>query len=181
MNNTTCGDINGSFTANASGGIPPYKVVYSFENTAEQTVNFPNGDNSVEVNFLASGNYQVTITDSYNCSVFETIAIGSSTDLQADIFDFQYVTCGLDNGFAEVSITAGVPPFTYLWSNGANTARIENLSPGQYDVTITDGGGCQNENGIFIELNSEAIVIELDDLVNTTLWSRQWVYSSPGN
>ena len=49
--------------------------------------------------------------------------------------------CFSGDGWAMVNILAGVEPFTYLWSNGATTALIENLSPGNYSVTVTDALG----------------------------------------
>jgi len=33
-------------------------------------------------------------------------------------------------------------PFTYLWSNGANTSSIESLSAGTYDVTVYGANDC---------------------------------------
>ncbi|MGJ8722632.1 MAG: SprB repeat-containing protein, partial [Salinibacterium amurskyense] len=51
--------------------------------------------------------------------------------------------CNNNNlGSATVSITGGASPYTYLWSNGATTATITNLTPGTYSVTATDANGC---------------------------------------
>ncbi len=51
---------------------------------------------------------------------------------------------GACNGYgtASVNVSGGVPPYTYLWSNGATTSSI-NAPAGMYTVTVTNGG-CQN-------------------------------------
>lgn len=36
----------------------------------------------------------------------------------------------------------GVAPYTFLWSNGATTGTLNNLSPGIYTVTVTDSTLC---------------------------------------
>lgn len=48
--------------------------------------------------------------------------------------------CGLNNGTIIVNVD-GLPPFTYAWSNGATTANISALAPGDYTVSVTDGSG----------------------------------------
>ncbi|MGK0307432.1 MAG: hypothetical protein ACI8RP_000384, partial [Urechidicola sp.] len=54
------------------------------------------------------------------------------------------VDCELNNdGFAEVTaVTGGSGPYTYLWSTTETTAKIENLIPGSYNVTVTDASNC---------------------------------------
>lgn len=42
-----------------------------------------------------------------------------------------------------VNVTAGRPPITYNWSNGANTATISNLLSGNYKCTISDANNFQ--------------------------------------
>lgn len=56
--------------------------------------------------------------------------------------NFQNPNCGLMDGNASVVATNGAPPYTYLWSNGGNTALINNLGPGVYTVTVTDACAC---------------------------------------
>ena len=47
--------------------------------------------------------------------------------------------CGLNNGSVIASASGGIPPYTFSWSNGATTASISDLAPGDYTVTVTDG------------------------------------------
>ena len=53
------------------------------------------------------------------------------------------------NGSASVFAIGGVPPYTYSWSNGSNTAAISGLCEGTYTVTIED-----NDTGSYV-LNIE--------------------------
>jgi hypothetical protein len=54
------------------------------------------------------------------------------------------VTCfGDKNGSIELNVTGGNAPYSFLWSNGANTSSITNLSKGTYSVVITDASGLE--------------------------------------
>lgn len=53
------------------------------------------------------------------------------------------VSCnGGNDGTIDVTVTAGVPGYTFIWSNGDTTQEISGLAAGTYTVTITDGDGC---------------------------------------
>lgn len=49
---------------------------------------------------------------------------------------------GEANGAVELSVSGGVGPYTFSWSNGATTEDIVSLTPGTYTVTVTDNNGC---------------------------------------
>ena len=44
----------------------------------------------------------------------------------------------------------GVPPFTYLWSNGATSVSVSGLSTGFYSVTVKDAIGCTDNVTAFV-------------------------------
>ncbi len=48
-------------------------------------------------------------------------------------------TCeNYNDGSISLTVFGGVQPYTFLWSNGAQSQSIENLSPGFYDVMVRD-------------------------------------------
>ncbi|MBL0052472.1 MAG: SprB repeat-containing protein [Bacteroidetes bacterium] len=52
-------------------------------------------------------------------------------------------TCnGGNTGAIAINVSGGTQPYTYGWSNGANTQNITNLSALTYTVTVTDSSGC---------------------------------------
>jgi gliding motility-associated-like protein len=54
-----------------------------------------------------------------------------------------HVTCkDHHNGKIFTDVEGGIPPYNYLWSNGEILESIEQLSLGEYSVTITDSHNC---------------------------------------
>lgn len=50
---------------------------------------------------------------------------------------------GAGNGTASVEVTNGIPPYSYMWSNGQNEATAINLAKdSSYTITITDNANC---------------------------------------
>ncbi|MFM6934110.1 MAG: gliding motility-associated C-terminal domain-containing protein [Flavobacteriales bacterium] len=46
------------------------------------------------------------------------------------------------DGSISTSVTNGLAPYTYSWSNGATTSTISSVCPGTYTVTVTGANGC---------------------------------------
>ena len=59
-----------------------------------------------------------------------------------------------------VSVTNGVPPYTYNWDNGATTPMISGLAGGNYNVTVTDANGCTTAQTINVQsgVNTSTVV-----------------------
>jgi len=47
----------------------------------------------------------------------------------------------LNDGTINLSLTGGIAPYSYIWSNGATTQDINNLLVGNYTITVTDAQG----------------------------------------
>lgn len=129
----TCyGANNASISLAISGGDAPYTVTWS--NLATGTYQ----DN------LAAGTYTITVTDESNCVKVITVVIP-----EAPIFTvtpvFNHISChGANDGSIALNLVGGIAPLTLVWSDGSNQGTTRNnLGPGIYTATITDGTPCQ--------------------------------------
>ncbi|NSW45043.1 MAG: gliding motility-associated C-terminal domain-containing protein [Bacteroidales bacterium] len=121
---------NGTAEVSASSGIAPYTYVWS---NSISTTNIAND--------LPVGWQYVTVSD-YCSSIVDSVEITSLPPMQASISFSAPVSCvGLNNGLAMVSITDGVAPFSFVWSNGENTQTATQLPQGLNSVTVTDACG----------------------------------------
>ena len=70
-------------------------------------------------------------TQSVNVSFIQPLAVsGTATDVTGCF--------GNANGAVNTTVTGGVGPYTYLWSNQATTANLSGLTAWLYTVTVTD-------------------------------------------
>ncbi len=123
------GGNNGSATAVISGGLSPYTILWS--NTA----------NTATANNLAAGTYTVSVTDANGCSSIASTTIAQPTAVSVALTTTNS-SCGGNNGAIIAVGSGGTAPYTYAWSNGGNTATINNLAATNYTVTVTDSRGC---------------------------------------
>ncbi len=100
---------------------------------------------------LAAGTYTVIVEDAEGCSQSTDVSIGAPLALTAEV-EVSDLRCfeGAD-GSASASVSGGVPPYTYDWSNGNQEAIARGLPAGNYSLTITDTNGCTLEEAIRID------------------------------
>jgi hypothetical protein len=128
-----CGNSNGGFTVNASGGTAPYSYTIN-GNTASGNV----------FSGLAAGTYTATVTDNNGCSSSVSMQITQPALLTVVNIATTAVSCrGGSNGTASAFIQGGSSPYTFAWSNGGSGQSISNLAAGTYFLTVTDGNGCR--------------------------------------
>src|SRR4030095_12386395 len=99
-----------------------------------------------DINGLAGGDYDITITDNNGCTLTATITVGQTNNTLAQTSTVVNTGCGVSNGSINLSVTGGAAPLTYAWTGpGAFTAATEDinaLAAGVYNGTITDANGC---------------------------------------
>src|SRR4030095_6526088 len=131
-----------------SGGIEPYTYAW-----------LPTGQATSSAIDLCAGTYYITVTDSNFCSYFDTIVIGSPTEIilttsQHDVSCFN----GAD-GWATAGATGGAGTYYYNWSpTGQNSDTAKNLSTGSYTVTVTDIAGCFKDATVTLTSPPEMII-----------------------
>lgn len=136
QSNVQCnGGNTGTATLTVTGGTAPFTYAWSHGlNTTNATVSN-----------LAAGNYVVVVTDANGCTAIAPVSLSISQPSALVLSDAgtTNVSCyGQNDGSATVSVTGGVGPYTYLWSNGQSGATISNLTKGNYVVTVTDANNC---------------------------------------
>lgn len=121
---------NAAVNLTVNGGVLPYSFNWSNGSTAEDLSN------------LNAGTYQVTITDANACSSTASATVTSPSALSAGLNVTNLLCNGSGSGSIDLSVSGGVSPYTYQWSNSATTEDILNLTPAVYIVTVTDNNGC---------------------------------------
>ncbi|MFM7079321.1 MAG: gliding motility-associated C-terminal domain-containing protein, partial [Bacteroidota bacterium] len=123
---------NGAINLTVNGGTAPYTYLWNTGATSMDIANQP------------AGTYTVTATDANGCTQQNTAVISQPVgSLSASLNVSQNVACfGQGTGSLDLSVTGGTAPYNFVWSNGASTEDVANLSVGAYTVTITDANGC---------------------------------------
>ena len=134
--NVSClGGSNGSVDLTVNGGTPVYTYVWS------------TGATTQDISNLAFGNYSVTVTDANACTATSIISITQPpTSIQFSATLTQISCFNAANGIISLTPQGGTAPFSYTWSNGATTALINSLSPGNYTINAVDANSCPFTN-----------------------------------
>ncbi len=123
------------------------------------------GDVGDTIRGLAIGAYTFNVlneTDNTSESETRTITVGEGyTPMELSFTSFPPGVCGgSGQGSIEISMTGGLPPYKYKWSNcetGCETQNSQNDLPvGTYTVDVSDRYGCTKSQTI--ELISESSI-----------------------
>lgn len=122
----------GSIKLEVAGGQAPY------------TYSWSNGQTTKDIENLQAGTYSVLIKDNLGCSLSKSFDIKSPEAVEVTVGRVQHNQCfGANEGEIDIHIKGGQAPFTFLWSNGATTQNLRNLSAGTYSLKVKDASGCE--------------------------------------
>ncbi|AWX44927.1 hypothetical protein HME9304_01933 [Flagellimonas maritima] len=172
---TTCGGSDGSIALQFTD-VPPgnYTITY-FDGAADQDIlNVPVAADSATLTGLSAGTYEdIRITVS-GCA---SAADGPDVTLSDPVLSISIITQNTlcldsEDGSVDVSITNGDAPYTVQLNSGADmmfqndSFTIDNLAPGNYDISVTSNNGCSSESSfeIFIEGPDLSATIDTDYL-----------------
>ncbi len=130
--NVICfGQTTGEASALVSQGLTPYTYAWSDGQTTSVAVN------------LTAGNYSLVVTDINGCEDSETFEILQGNEIVVTEEVSHLSALGASDGAIDLTIGGGNPPFQFLWSNGATSEDVNNISHGIFFVTITDASMCE--------------------------------------
>jgi hypothetical protein len=135
---TRCGLNNGSIRSTVTGGTTPYNYLWD------------NGATTADLSSLAAGIYRLTVTDTHGCFTNTFTTVNPSTAPSIALTQTNGSCFGLTDGSATATVTNGVAPYAYAWSNGATTPILTNVGAGGYTLTVTDALSCITEASVTI-------------------------------
>ena len=106
---------------------------------------YPNWSNgSIEDQITLNSGAEVTFQaiDSSGCMVNLNASVETAIPVQFTA-ETTFITCnGFNDGAVDVTLTSGLEPVSYSWSNGQTTQDLENLATGNYTLTAVSAQGC---------------------------------------
>lgn len=115
-----------------------------------------------------TGDYYATVTNANGCTDTDTVNV-SVSPIPNIVDTISNVSCAsASNGSIDLTITSGVGPFSYNWSNNATTKDITGLSGGFYTITVVDSGTVSNCNYVRTYQITEPILLAAN-IDNTNL------------
>ncbi len=121
---------DGTINLNPAGGTSPYSYWWSGGATSQTRIG------------LVAATYYVTVTDALGFTGTAAIVVNEPPAVIISK-NITHVTCGGGaNGAVDLTVSGGVPGYTYLWADGATTQDRTNITAANYYFTVTDANGC---------------------------------------
>lgn len=145
----TCHSLqDGSLSVEVAGGTAPYSF------------NWDNGETDSLLTSIGAGTYTVTVMDSEGCIKEENLQL-----LEPDTLLVTISSNGLDvicdeSGLLTGSATGGTTPYTFNWDNGVVGINNDDLSAGDYQLTVLDSNGCQSQASYTLLMGETIMVNE---------------------
>ncbi|MDF2437915.1 MAG: hypothetical protein K0Q95_2291 [Bacteroidota bacterium] len=113
---------------------------------------------SLDIYVNATGTYVLTVTNPLNgCSASDSVVVNSNVPPIVDLGnDTTMVFCQ-----GQITLDAGNPGLSYLWSTSESTQSINITGTGNYYVTVTNEFGCSVTDTINITVNPAIISVDL--------------------
>ena len=135
--NANCNaEASGTIDLTVSGGTIPYSYQWS------------NGDSIEDLSNVMAGTYFVTVLDTTNCSFTDSVSISEPTDISMSSTSVDASCNGDTDGSIDLTVSGGIPPYSYQWTSGDSVEDPDSLVAGTYYVTVTDSLGCAEEGQV---------------------------------
>ncbi len=158
---------SGSVTVVPTGGRTPYSYIWRKSSLTGTIVGY-----TQTVNNLGQSTYYASVTD--GCSATKTGSVSVGRKAFTLVPSSNCTQAGQCTGWAQVDITSGDGPYTYLWNDPAHqtTQRAVGLcySTLGYTVTVTDVNNCTKTYPSIRIYNCTKSAIEEPDDINISVF-----------
>ncbi len=160
--------VAGSISDNTSCTIPNGSIDISINPISGYVFSWSSGATTEDLQNLTGDNYTVTVTNSEGCSVTTSFTISNmSVPINISAIISPNTSCQSPNGSINISLSP-LGTYTFLWSNGNVTENLQNLAPGNYQVTVTNDDGCTVDSSFTISNQSVSFVLSATPFENNS-------------
>nr|WP_315191236.1 PKD domain-containing protein [uncultured Flavobacterium sp.] len=132
------GDASGAITTNVVGGNAPY--TYAWTGPDGFTSSIPN------LTAILAGTYNLKVTDNSGCSVnLLPVTITQPLEISIVAATSPIICYGGNDASIDLTISGGISPYQTVWDTMATGTFQDNLSAGDYVITVTDTSGCEKK------------------------------------
>jgi hypothetical protein len=115
------------------------------------TVNWLPGNLTSDTIEIEDLDYTVFVTDQLGCVAEIIVDYDFLEPLSASLELEPISSVGANDASISVSPIGGAAPYNYSWNTSAESQVINNLSPGEYTVTITDSNECSSVVSVIVD------------------------------
>lgn len=133
----TMEEWDGSIDLTVSGGVPPYQYEWNDGPITEDRTN------------IKYGTYDVRVIDANDAEVEGSITLTAPEAIVITLTSPEYsngynVSCyDCYNGSITTSVTGGVSPYSFSWSDSGTSQNRQNMNTGAYELVLVDDNSCE--------------------------------------
>lgn len=128
------GQATGAINTTIVGGTVPYTYAWSGPN------GFANSNQNLTA--LFAGTYYLIVTDNSGCAKNLSVQITQTPEIKITATTTPIICYGANDASISIVVSGGVSPYAITWSNLGSGTFQDNLSAGDYLVTVTDANNC---------------------------------------
>lgn len=148
------GSTDGTASVNVTGGIAPYRYLWSSASTTNSTTG-------------GAGTYVVDVLDANDCPIQATVLIGEPTQLVADTLLTNLSCIEAKDGKVVITASGGTSPYTYkVDATGfQSSGTFNNLAVGSHTMNVKDKNNCEISATFILKADSVSVFAPNDTTI----------------
>lgn len=185
---TTAGAVAGDLMSEAPAGVVSRVEMYYQTGSAAPSSSYSylwnTGDTTANLVNVPAGTYNITVSDTFGCSLDTFVTLTQPSKLRVQIDSFQNVRCNNDsNGLIAITMVGGTQSgsgTTITWSTGDTTSTISGLAPGSYTLNAVDDNGCTFDT-TFVITQPNPLQFNIDSVIDNNCFADTFgaIYVTP--